>query len=326
MVDFEHWATSYALGAEDLYIKFPSKQFVSLYGEWEPWRLSQLYAKIFKYFFYIVIVDIIENRAMLKFPPGCSAWMEMAPVTGDDFVRARQNGAFQDVDFLASGFAAYTINIRFQNRYGKWVKRLYVSAKYRDRIVELTNKGVALTSTKIKNVSNYVEQVQQQFPILSKSELIKIIQFGLKRYAYANRNHCDVLLCNRTKSPINAFCGRLTIDTLKHYKQWHVKWRMKERLLSHLKKEQWDGYYYIGVDQKTHDELLKQKGKFKHFGNVYLVKIKKEFRHERWCKHIWRVPFPIDCGWKFFREDYKSDKAEYVEENDYSKYHTAFLK
>lgn len=322
----EHWATSYALGAEDLYVKFPSEKYISLHGEWEPWRLTQLYSKIFRYFFFLVIVDIIENRAMLKFPPGCNAWMEMAPVSGEDFERARQNGAFQDVDFLASGFVAYTINIRFQNRYGKWLKRLYISAKYRDRIVELTNKGISLTSCHIKNVSDYVPQVQEKFPILSKTELNKIISFGLKRYAYANRNHCDVLLCNRIESPINAFCGKLTVDSLRHYKTWHVKWRMKERLLFYLHKRKWDGYYYIGVNEATHQKLLKQKGKYKHFGNTCLVKLKKELHHEQWCKHIWRIPFPIDCGWKFFKEDYKSDKAEYVGCNDYSKYHNAFIK
>lgn len=85
----QHWATSYAFSAEDLYIKFPSKKYISLYGEWEYWRLMELYARILKYFFYLVITDIIENQVIFKFPPGYGAWIEMTSVYGDDFVRAR---------------------------------------------------------------------------------------------------------------------------------------------------------------------------------------------------------------------------------------------
>jgi len=54
----------------------------------------------------IVIKDIIENRTTFKLPYK-GAWIEMVPIKGDDFVRARQNGAFEDVDFLTSNFTGY---------------------------------------------------------------------------------------------------------------------------------------------------------------------------------------------------------------------------
>ena len=67
----------------------------------------------------------------------------MIPITGDNFIKARQNGAFQDVDFLTSDFTGYQLYLRRSNRYGKWTKRIYLSAKYRDMITDLTNKGEA---------------------------------------------------------------------------------------------------------------------------------------------------------------------------------------
>ena len=83
----------------------------------------------------------------------------------------------------------------------------------------------------VKEVKHYVEAVQKKFPILSKSEINKIISYGLKRYAWANRQHCDVLFRNLTDEPMVAHCGYLGYDSLKHYFRWMTKWRMKERVL-----------------------------------------------------------------------------------------------
>ena len=99
---------------------------------------------------------------------------------------------------------------------------------------------------------------------------------------------------------------------------------MRERVLFYLKKEKWDGYYYIGLDDESHKAL--SKGKIKVFKNVYLTKLKKELYHIPFVKHIWKVPMIDDLGWKFFREELKTDQAEYIGENQYEKYHKCFLK
>jgi hypothetical protein len=136
-----YWATSYALLPSDLYTRFPFKKYLSVADEWDTAEMKALCSRIFKYFFYLVIKDIIENKVTFKMPPGTRAWLEMAPVTGEEFAKARQNGAFADVDFLASNFTGYKLQLRYTNRYGKWAKRIYVSAKYRDKITEMTNAG-----------------------------------------------------------------------------------------------------------------------------------------------------------------------------------------
>jgi hypothetical protein len=136
-----HWTTSYAILPHELYTKFPDKKYISLVKDWNKTELRALYSRIFKYFFYLVIKDVIINRVTFKCPPGTNAWIEMVPITGEDFAKARQNGAFADVDFLASDFTGYQLMLRRSNRYGKWTKRIYLSSKYRDMITDLTNKG-----------------------------------------------------------------------------------------------------------------------------------------------------------------------------------------
>lgn len=138
------WATSYALTATDLYTKFDySKLKVPL--NTLPGKLGQnpkqLITKIFRYFFYLVIKDIIENKTTFKFPRTMRAFLEMLPVSGDNFIKARQNGKFQDVDFLTSNFTGYNIGLRYNTRYGKWTKVLHITEKYKNRITELTNAG-----------------------------------------------------------------------------------------------------------------------------------------------------------------------------------------
>ena len=48
----------------------------------------------------------------------------------------------------------------------------------------------------VKEVKHYISEVQKKFPFLTESELNKILTFGLRRYAWVNKMHCDVLLCN----------------------------------------------------------------------------------------------------------------------------------
>lgn len=175
-----------------------------------------------------------------------------------------------------------------------------------------------------KDVRDYIPQIQQKFPMFTWTEIYNILSYGLKIYSWVNKMRCDVLLCHRSDDVMTMFQGMLGYDTLKHYKRWMMKWRMKERILYTLKQKKWDGYYYIGLYDWQHAEIKKQH-KRKTFRNVYFTKIKNELHHAKYVKYIWRVPFPTDCGWKFFIESFSSDKAEFVEENNYEKYHQCFL-
>lgn len=181
-----------------------------------------------------------------------------------------------------------------------------------------------------KRVSDYVAKVQERFPMFSWTEVYNILVHGLRMYTWANKMHCDVAIYqhNNPNEILSLYSNTCYTpdDVLKHYKYWKMKWKMKERVLYRLRHEEWDGYYYIGLygDDGQHEALMRQ-GKMKTLRNVYLTKIKKELHHEKYIKYIWRVKWPADCGWKFFVEKYTSDEIEFVEENNYEKYHQCFL-
>lgn len=177
----------------------------------------------------------------------------------------------------------------------------------------------------VKEVSDYVDQVQEKFPFWTKSEIKQILIYGCKRYVEANRQHVDVTVYPTAHDQIVAHTGRLGITPLKAYHIYCAKYRMKERYKYKLRKTKWDGYYYIGLTENQHKKINKKSKKIT-FEKVFLTKVKKELYHTKSIKHIWRVPMPAQCGWKFYQEKFVTNDAEYVGPNPYKIYNNAFLK
>lgn len=322
----KYWALSYGVLPFDLYHNFYKNHKISLTQAEMGCPFKILASRIFTHFMYLLISDIIEYGGYFKFPAPKRCYIEIVPIMGDDFKIAYQRGAFADVDFLASNFTGYVLQFRRATRYGKWTKKIYVTSKFRDRITELTNKGHKWDMSTKRKLKDYIKRVQQKFPIFTQEDLYTILHYGLVMYAYANRQHCDVIFYKKSdEESISLITGMLGCDTLTHFWRWVNKWRMKERLFYKLKGKIWDGYYYIGLTEEAHQKLLLQKGKKKIIENVHGLLVKDELKHLKWVKHIWRIPWPMYHGWKFWIKLHKSDKFEYVGKNNYELYHQCFL-
>lgn len=177
---------------------------------------------------------------------------------------------------------------------------------------------------KTKQVNDYVDVVQEKFPFLTKSEINKILTHGMKMYSFANTMRADVLFLNNAKdNHYIIHTGRLGYDSYIHYFRWIYKWRMKERVMWRLTKQKWDGCYYIGLNDEQHAKIVKQRKK-KIFTKVFPTKILKELYHNKLITHIWQIPYPIDCGFKFFAEKLISLDAKYIGKNKFDKYHKCF--
>ena len=321
-----NFVVSHALRPYELYLGFPHKKYLNglYYREEKEIYFLVIYSRILYYFFNLVLWDIIDNDIVFQMPSKTRSTLEVTNVSGDDFVKAVQNGAFRDVDFLATNFTGYTISLKYNTRYGHWTKKLNISGKMKQALLNYVNNGRHYSAVRSKSTKHYIDQVQEKFPLYTKEELTSIINFGLRRYVYVNRMHADVSFADNVNLKYKVFTGNLGGSALKAYKRFVTKSRMKERVIFKFTKKEWDGFYYIGVSQFKHDQLLKQK-KTKTFKKVFLTKIKKELFHDKGVKHIWRVPYVADFGWKFYLEEFKTDLAEYIGENKYEIYHQCFL-
>lgn len=145
----KNWFLSYGVSPYQLYTNYLGKHTVDLKHiellqcERSWGSLQAAFASMFKYLFLLIVQDIIENGITFQLPHTTKnkCYIEMIPVSGEEFKKAYRLGAFQDVDFLASNFTGYNLRFRMTTKYGSWCKRIYVTRKYKQRITELTNQG-----------------------------------------------------------------------------------------------------------------------------------------------------------------------------------------
>lgn len=169
----------------------------------------------------------------------------------------------------------------------------------------------------IKNINDYVDDLQQKYPGISKEDIKRILNFGWKSIYLANIYGGDVCLKDN-KSWF--YIGRLTKDSLKHFHYYIRKLITKLRILYKRKNIKWDGYYYFALRDDQYKYYLKQKNKrgrpkkYFEYGNVMLYKIRGECELRQFnCKYIFRVSYNIDIGYALLKKDYKTDQAELIE-------------
>ena len=143
----QKFAMGHTFSAQDIFHNFPIKKLKMNYDlvkkVYSDGDKRSLAASIFTKGMQLIVEDIIENNVHFLLPTvgSSEAYLYMSKTSGNDFKRAFKKGKWRDVDFLTSDFTGYRLCLRRSNRYGRWVKRIYLSSKYRDMITDLTNKG-----------------------------------------------------------------------------------------------------------------------------------------------------------------------------------------
>lgn len=140
------YALGYALNLKDLFgtfnikrLKLKSKKCEELIGN----RHKEiLMYKVMKYCIKLVIEDIIHNNATFHLPTRKKkVCIKMKKVEGEQFAKARRNGKWRDVDFLASNFSGYQMVIRFMSGEVTREKPIYLDPIHKNQITQYTNEG-----------------------------------------------------------------------------------------------------------------------------------------------------------------------------------------
>lgn len=171
----------------------------------------------------------------------------------------------------------------------------------------------------IKYYTDYIDQVNEKFPSLSKSEIKQILNYGFKIFNVCHRNGMDTL----HKSPyFTAYVGRLYNDNLKYYHYWRLKYKKKLRYLYKRQNTVYDGHYYFGMTEKEfqyHESQKHKKGVRRqnfHYPYIYAYKIKEEAFIDRARKYFFVVDYPEDIGWVLYRENWTTRRARYFAYRD----------
>lgn len=109
--------------------------------------IRELCAQILTYFFYLVILDIIENNATFVLPTakrgGRKSNISVKCFEGEDFQRMYRSGIFQGIDFLASNFKGYRLRFQYDYDGGVREKDIYIDNKLKKIFYDNINNGKA---------------------------------------------------------------------------------------------------------------------------------------------------------------------------------------
>lgn len=166
------------------------------------------------------------------------------------------------------------------------------------------------------NVKNYYEYIKQQFPEVSKKDIKRILNYGFKQLYLLNSYGGDLLIKD---NDFWSYMGTLRNNSIKHFHYYRNKLTVRLRVLYKRKNIQWDGYYYFALTDEQYQNYINQQNKrgrkrtkFK-FENIKLYKIFNECEIQEFNKkYIFKMTFPIDLGYTFFKKDLITDKAQLI--------------
>lgn len=134
----------YSFNLDDMFLNFRHKRLKLTCDESERYfndRHKKTPAKqILTACVKMVLDDVLENNVTFQLP-GCKADIHMQAISGEDFKRARENGAFLNVDFLKSNFTAYRPYLFLYSMGRTRMKQIRTNPGYTDKLDEYTNNG-----------------------------------------------------------------------------------------------------------------------------------------------------------------------------------------
>lgn len=142
------WRTGYCFTSKDILETLNKKSLnitTKMYKEYKADTLPEFCAQILTYFFYLVILDIIENNVTFVFSLNSqirSATLSVKCFEGDVFQKQYVAGRFKGIDFLESNFKGYQLYF-FYKKGNDWrEKPIFINKKLKDLFYEKINNGM----------------------------------------------------------------------------------------------------------------------------------------------------------------------------------------
>lgn len=171
----------------------------------------------------------------------------------------------------------------------------------------------------IKDINDYIPELQKKFPRIKKEDIKRMAEYGWRMFYFYNLRGCDTII-NSTKYNFWMYCGQLSSDSLKYFEYYKTMLARKLRVLFIKKKLKWDGYYYIGISEEEYNRTFPKKGrprKYFKYSSKTAFKIfgEAELYYSR-AKYFIRFKYPVDMGWKFYKDELKIMNVELVKISD----------
>ena len=313
---------NHGMSGGDLYTNTPKyitdrswKWWIRTYG----WTVTynDAISAPFVYCLGIIINKIIDDKVRFKIPVKSEAYIDFEIVTGDKFIKQRQNGRFSEIDFIESDFTGYFLTYYFKTKAYQKEMPIYLGGKLKSKFLSGINSGEKYYTTKDITLNDVIDEVYNKFDKIPKNELKNLVLHGFRRMHSAIKYGCAITI-QATRS-INCFVyiGKLTLIPDKQIKEYSIRRDRKLRKIEGWNKTAFDGYYYIGLNPTGFERWLednkdsKLKAKFR---NIIPRKIKEEIYYKAKHLHVFRFKQKNFKGWAYWLDSLEMRDIEYIGE------------
>ena len=141
-----NFATGYAFNTREIFENFDWKRLSvkSVYTDknGKTCRRDHKTISIFLYAVKLILTDIFKNGVTFHLPTGKMSKIQMKQVSGEDFKKAKRNGAYREILPLESNFTAYVPEFVYKSGGVTLKKDIHVDKKLQQLYVDNTNNGM----------------------------------------------------------------------------------------------------------------------------------------------------------------------------------------
>ena len=168
---------------------------------------------------------------------------------------------------------------------------------------------------KITKIDDYVNEICEKHPDLSKEEVKRILVYGWKMILqYINFGN-DVSIISRK---LFFFIGVIPVSRLAVFNNYCYKLSRRIQYMFRRTKSNWDGYYYFARSENQYIDYLQQNKKtYKIFKNVKLYKLLEECKiKEHSSPYIFRLNEDKTAWFQKYYPEIKTKNAELIIQRD----------
>lgn len=142
------YKTGYCFTAKELFETMNKKELnitTKMYKEYKSDTLLEFCAQVISYFFYLVVLDIIENNVTFVFSLNSrerSAQLSVKCFADEVFRKQYSMGRFDGIDFLQSNFKGYQLYMFYKKGTDWREKPCFINKKIKDVFYEKINNGM----------------------------------------------------------------------------------------------------------------------------------------------------------------------------------------
>lgn len=272
----------------------------------------------FKYCISLIFNYILDNRVRFVIPGVPESYIDFEIVTGDFFEKHRQNGRFQNIDFIESDFTGYALRYYFKTKAYQRTFPIYLGGDLKKKFINNINSGTKYYTIKDVTLKDFLPEVEKKYSELTKTEVKKLVTQGFRRMHSSIKYGCAISIQLKKSPNCIVYIGMIWANPERQIKEYTRRMDKKLRKIDRWIRPEFDGYYYIGLNNSAFAKWIDVNRKSRsilHFTRISPRRIKEEIYYKDKHVYIFRFKRKTFKGYSYWAEKLDLHKVEYLGES-----------